>query len=595
MEPLAYAQIARRWWWLIAGLVVAALAIVYVTTPARFVDHYEATHVLLVEDTGDSSRNAAANPEVVALWAKETEVLERAAAAIGPAVNPERLGRDIAVRTNRNVGTVSITATDLDPSRAALKANTVAAETVAFLTEREAARQVQVEADLATQEQSLRERISALDAVIATNPPDVETQTAERDALIRQLGSVLEAQDAEASTVVYTTIDEADRGTKQDRLPGTRSRAERMALAAAVALVLGFGLALTLDRSDTRVRTRRSAEEHFGLPVIAEVVKFPFLSRWRKLVVVRQPDTAVAESYRTLRSALMLLEPELAPQWSADDPPPAGGGRAGRGEVIMITSPGSGDGKTTTVSNLAAAYGESGYSVLMLSFDLQRVRDRQRSRSGRAPGVTEYLAAETPIPLAALVTGTNVHGVRMVGIGNATRPPGGQLADQQRLIDEARALADIVLIDTAPLLASSINRELATMVDGVVALCRVGRTTVAQAERCGDLLAQIRAPAIGVVMTGVTAPEGSAYFAYWTLRRDRRSETTTLADGTAPAAPAPPDETVPTASPVRSAPPPRRPRPPIRPGGVDTIGPRQQTDNGHVRETTSRDVPVDDR
>ena len=138
----------------------------------------------------------------------------------------------------------------------------------------------------------------------------------------------------------------------------------------------------------------------------------------------------------------------------------------------MITSAGSGDGKTTTVSNLAAAYGESGYSVLMLSFDLQRIRDRRRPRTTRNPGVTEFLAAESPIPLASLVMGTNVRGVSMVGIGSAARPPGGQLVDQQRLIDEARALADVVLIDTAPLLASSINRELATIVDGVVALCR---------------------------------------------------------------------------------------------------------------------------
>ena len=266
----------------------------------------------------------------------------------------------------------------------------------------------------------------------------------------------------------------------------------------------------------------------------------------------------------------------------------------------MITSAGSGDGKTTTVSNLAAAYGESGYSVLMLSFDLQRVRNRQRSRAGRLPGVTEYLAADTPIPLASLVTGTNVHGVSMVGIGNSARPPGGQLADQQRLIDEARALADVVLIDTAPLLASSINRELATMVDGVVALCRVGRTTVAQAERCGDLLAQIRAPAIGVVMTGVTAPEGSAYFAYWTLRRDRRPEATTLAPGdTAPApndtVPAPTAGTGPVESTARSETARRRPIPPIRPGRVGTVDSPVPTENGHVHETTSRDVPVDDR
>ncbi|HEX6659351.1 MAG TPA: hypothetical protein VF065_14780, partial [Ilumatobacter sp.] len=209
MEPLAYAQIVRRWWWLIAGLVVAALGIVYVTTPARFVDRYEATHVLLVEDTGDASRSSAANPEVVGLWATEAEVLDRAAAAIGPGVDPERLGRDIDIRTNRSVGTVSITATDLDPDRAALKANTVADETVAFLAEREITRQLAVEADLAAQEQTLRERVAALDATIANNPPDVETVTAERDALIRQLGSVLEAQDAQTSTVVYTTIDEA--------------------------------------------------------------------------------------------------------------------------------------------------------------------------------------------------------------------------------------------------------------------------------------------------------------------------------------------------------------------------------------------------
>jgi len=593
MEPLAYAQIVRRWWWLIAGLVVAALGIVYVTTPARFVDRYEATHVLLVEDTGDSGRSTAANPEIVALWAEETEVLERAAAAIGPGVDPERLGRDIEVRTNRNVGTVLITATDLNPQRAALKANTVADETVAFLAEREATRQLEAEEDLAAQEASLRERVSTLDAAIANNPPDVETLTAERDALIRQLGSVLEAQDAQASTVVYTTIDEADRGTKQDRLPGTRSRAERMALAAAVALVLGFGLALTLDRSDTRVRTRRGAEEHFGLPVIAEVVKFPFWSRWRKLVVVREPDTAVAESYRTLRSALMLLEPDVDPQWSGGEPLPGpGADSAPRGEVIMITSAGSGDGKSTTVSNLAAAYGESGYSVLMLSFDLQRIRARRRVRTTRNPGVTEFLAAAPPIPLASLVMGTNVRGVSMVGIGSAARPPGGQLADQQRLIDEARALADVVLIDTAPLLASSINRELATMVDGVVALCRVGRTTTSQAERCGDLLAQIRAPAIGVVMTGVTAPEGSAYFAYWTLRRDKRSKMTTLeADGAAP----PPSAQAPSiGSTVRSDSAPRRPRPPTRPSAVGTFD-APTADNGHVRRARSRDVPVDER
>lgn len=528
MEPLGYAQIVRRWWWLIVGLVVAAVLIVFVTTPARFTEYFDATHVLLVEDGGESGGNSEANPEIVALWAKETEVLTRAAAAIGPGVDPDRLGRDIEVSTNRNVGTVSITATDIDPDRAALKANTVASETIAFLVDRETARQDQTRSELAAEEETLRVRIAALDRVIALNPIDIETQSAERDALIRQLGTVLEAQDDRGSSVTYTTLDEPERGSRQDRLPGTRSRAERMALAGAVALVLGFGLALTFDRSDTRVRTRRGAEEAFGLPVIAEVVKFPFWSRHRRLAVVRQPDTAVAESYRTMRSALMLLAGPGGKALAAEHRPTTNGDTAAHspqragGDVIMVTSAGSGDGKTTTVANLASAYAESGRSVLVLSLDVRRGRGRKRTRSGRGSGVTDFLAADPPIPLATLVTDTKVAGVEVIGIGKAGRPPGGQLASQQRLLDEARAMADVVLIDTAPLLASSVNRELATIVDSVVALCRVGRTTTAEAERCGDLLAQIHAPAIGVVMIGVGAPEGSEYFAYFTLRRDRR-------------------------------------------------------------------------
>jgi uncharacterized protein involved in exopolysaccharide biosynthesis len=101
MEPVAYLQIIKRRWWLIVGLVLAAVLIVYLVTPARFVDHYEATSVLLVEGDRDSSDTSAANPEVVALWAKDDEVLARAAAAIGPSTrsrSPPRTGTPSSLR-----------------------------------------------------------------------------------------------------------------------------------------------------------------------------------------------------------------------------------------------------------------------------------------------------------------------------------------------------------------------------------------------------------------------------------------------------------------------------------------------------------------
>src|SRR5687768_5696225 len=159
MEPLAYLQIVKRRWWIIVGLVIVAVLLVYLTTPARFTDHYEATHVLLVEGDRDSSDSGAANPEVVALWAKEDEVLAEAAAELGLGVDSERLSRNVRVATDRAVDTVSITADDQDPEFAAQIANTVAAQTVAFLLAREETRQQATDEELAARETELRARI----------------------------------------------------------------------------------------------------------------------------------------------------------------------------------------------------------------------------------------------------------------------------------------------------------------------------------------------------------------------------------------------------------------------------------------------------
>jgi succinoglycan biosynthesis transport protein ExoP len=524
-----YAKIAMRRWLLITLLVVAALAIAYWTSPPKATETYDATNILLVEAAEGQGNAADADPQVVAMRTTVGEVPVRAAAKLGHTGDPATLAAQVSAVADQASNTVSITASDGDPQRAALIANTFSQEVVAYLQEQQAAETAaDAQAD-ANREGDLRAQIAELDEAIADEPNNIATLTAERDALDRQLGQLLELQQ-QAAPVQYTVLQPATTASPQDLLPGI-SREQRLLLAGLIALVLGLGLALVLDRSDNRLRTRRETAARFGLPVIAEIPALSMQKRRRKVVVAEEPDSVKAEAYRTLRAAVMLhrrqdddtgfTRPrhERIPRDGI-----SGNGRRARPDrdIILITSPGAGDGKSTTVANLAVAYAESGRSVLVLSGDLWRSSVARRFGVKPSRGVSDYLASDGATPLSSYVRKTSVPGVQVVTGGLAIRRPGGRLLAERRLIDEAHRLADVIIIDTAPLPAASLTCELSTMVDTVLVVSRVGRTTAADAERCADLLEQLGAPTLGVVMVGVTTPRFSDYFSYAAPRRTRR-------------------------------------------------------------------------
>jgi Mrp family chromosome partitioning ATPase/capsular polysaccharide biosynthesis protein len=524
MTPADYLAIARRHWRLIAALVIVALAVVYWTSPDRARGTYESTHIMRVETDEGRSATSSVSPELVKEYITADEVPRRAAAALGYEGDPRTLANKLEVEADRTVGVVRNTASDRDPDEAARIADTFAAEVEAYLTEQETARQQEDAQALQAREDEVRGRIAALDAQIAA-APDNATLAAERDNLVRQLTDIEDQQTAvTAQTVRFSTVQAAPRGTERDPLPGTRSREQRMVLAGVVALILGFGLAIALDRSDTRIRNRRSAEAHFGTPVLAEIPAFNLPARRRKLLVADEPDSVRAEGFRTLRTAIMLVrEPEHI------DRRHGGNGSRPSRSVIMLTSAGPGEGKTTTAANLAVAYAESGNSVLVLSFDLWRSSVARHFGVKLGRGVSDLLVVDD-VPLSDVVHDTEVPGVQLVTAGLAVRRAGGRLHAQQRLVDEARRLADVVILDTAPVLSTALTRELATAVDAVVVVCRVGKTPAGEAERCADLLSQLGAPVLGLALVGVSAPPFYDYFAYSSPRRVRRQVARAQAD-----------------------------------------------------------------
>jgi capsular exopolysaccharide synthesis family protein len=385
-----------------------------------------------------------------------------------------------------------------------LLVNTFADETLAYVEQIN--QQVLAEAD--QQVDNLQNEIQALNDQIAAAGGDTEPEAtslvSQREGLQDQLNQITTS--AEDRTVEWSSLRTASSAKKVAASVGV-TRGQSLLLGTLVSLLLAFGVAIMLDRSDSRLHTKEQAERQFGLPVLAEIPLLSLRNRHRAPVYGYENDPAVAEAYRSLRTALLLfrdrlpLEVETAELTHAGQPIPGGRGGTAR-QVILITSPEAGDGKSSTAANLAMAYAESGQSVLLVNWDLWRPIPARVFDADESPGVSEFLEAGNA-SLVHYVHSTSVPGLHLVPAGKLGHQPGAQLEAELRLLEEARSLADVVIIDTAPLLAASVTRELVTMADVVVLVSRAGRTTSPAAERTAELLERLGAPTLGLALVGV--------------------------------------------------------------------------------------------
>ena len=275
---------------------------------------------------------------------------------------------------------------------------------------------------------------------------------------------------------------------------GPRSR---LLIGAGLGFGLGFVLALLMERVDSRLRTREQVEGAFRLPVLAEIPGRPWLDRDDLAVAsASEPGGATAEAYRALRSAVLLMTP--------DKPTPTNGLPSGRRhpEVILVTSASAGEGKTSTVVNLAVVMAETGRRVLILSLDLRNPSVDGYFDVGSAAGISDLLSANHPRALETVVRDTDYPDVQIAAAGTETGHPGALLAGVGPLIQRARKLADVVIIDSAPLLAVSDAVDISPHVDAALIVVRTNRATTENGRAAHRLLSRMGVPALGAVLVG---------------------------------------------------------------------------------------------
>jgi capsular exopolysaccharide synthesis family protein len=505
MEPLDYLKILKRHWKIAAALVATVMLVVFLLSPSRPATVFEAKHTLLRESSTAEGGAATDNPSVVALWASRGQVPQRVAEQLGHTGPVDQLINQLTVTSSVELGTVEMVATASTADEAVLLVNAFAEQTLAYINELNQQEQAEADArinEIQTEIQDLTDQITAAGGEQASETSPLVQQ---RAGLQEQLNQI--TTQAEDRITEWDSLQTASSAKKVAASSVGVTRGQSLLLGALVSLLLAFGVAIMLDRSDSRLHTKEQAERQFGLPVLAEIPLLSLRNRHRAPVYGYENDPAVAEAYRSLRTALLLfrdrlpLEVETAELTRRSQHKHSGRVGAAR-QVILVTSPEAGDGKSSTAANLAMAYAESGQSVLLVNWDLWRPIPARVFDAEDEPGVSEFLEAGNA-SLVHYVHSTSVPGLHLVPAGKLGHQPGAQLDSELRLLEEARSLADVVIIDTAPLLAASVTRELVTMADVVVLVSRAGRTTSPAAERTAELLERLGAPTLGVALVGV--------------------------------------------------------------------------------------------
>ncbi|HEX4784352.1 MAG TPA: polysaccharide biosynthesis tyrosine autokinase [Candidatus Sulfotelmatobacter sp.] len=278
----------------------------------------------------------------------------------------------------------------------------------------------------------------------------------------------------------------------------------------------GMGLAFLLESLDNTVRTAEQAELASGLPTLGVVPQFlradaPRLqpaklslassdstTRRAELIAQLRPNSEAAECYRSLRTSILL---------SALDSPP---------KVLLVTSPLPQEGKTTTSVNCAIVLAQRGSRVLLVDADLRRPGVHRAFGFDRKGGLSTVLAGSTTIE-SVIKTYPEVPNLFILPAGPPPPHP-AELLDASKmrsLIADWRKEYDHVIIDTPPALSVTDPVILSVEADSIILVIRSGKTTKDALRRAGELLWQVNARVMGIVVNGIDLGSPDHYYYYY--------------------------------------------------------------------------------
>ncbi|WP_054026161.1 CpsD/CapB family tyrosine-protein kinase [Bacillus sp. FJAT-28004] len=222
------------------------------------------------------------------------------------------------------------------------------------------------------------------------------------------------------------------------------------------------------------------------------------LKNKRQIITLTNPRSPISESYRALRTNI---------EFSSIDE---------KLQVLMVSSAGPGEGKSTTITNLAVTFAQSEKKVVLIDADLRKPTAHHTFSITNRLGLSSVISQQCSLEDG--IQGTDIPNLDVMTSG-AIPPNPAEMMNSKRMtsiIEQLRQMYDIILIDTPPLLAVTDAQIVATKSDGVILVVDQGKVKRDIASKAVKNLESVNARILGVVLNNVKRKANEeAYYYYY--------------------------------------------------------------------------------
>ncbi len=511
MEFRQYFSVIGRWLWLIVLATAIAAVISYLVT-SRQPKVYEASSKLLVgrslQTINPNSQDLQTSQELALTYtqiAKTSNVLAGTLKALQLNMTPAELSSKFTATIIQDTELIEIRVDDSDPLRAAALANELAHQLTLQAPTGSQGNQSSTRQFVQQQLQDLQNKIEQATKQISDLQNAIQSNTtgatlAERQQQISILqGQLTVWQQTYSGLLPYLSSGSPNELSVIEQAPvPDRPVAPNVPLSTGLAgltgLILGLSAAFLLEYLNDNLKTAEEVKQGLELPTLGAVARISG-GKNGKLIDGLSPLSSTIEAYRAIRFNLQFTDGEM-PRRS-----------------YLVTSPQAGEGKSLTAANLALIMAKSGLRTILVDADLRKPTQHLNFGLNNDVGLTSAFMP-TP-PSIDIVRPTRIENLCVVTSGAQPLNPAELLASDRmrKLMHKFESEADVVIYDSPPCLSVVDSTVLARLVDGVMMVVDVKRTSRRAAQRAKDVLTVARGKLLGVILNRGDAHGARSYYA----------------------------------------------------------------------------------